>query len=91
MDLQAAIQAFNEASEPKIEVNTRRDGRVVAMLPRVGREIIVEGSPFNTDVKVTAADVAALCEEARRASAPGLALLDAALGALSGAAEEKPA
>jgi hypothetical protein len=82
MDLTTAIEAFNQAGEPKIELLTTRDGRVVAKLPRLGREIVVEGSRFNPDVKVTAADVAGLCEEARLAAAPGLALLDAGLGAL---------
>jgi hypothetical protein len=94
MNLTAAIEAFNQASEPKIELLTTRDGRVVATLPRVGRKVIVEGSPFHSDVKVTAADIAALCQEARLASAPGLALLDAALGSfgeLSGPAEDGPA
>ena len=83
MNLTAAIEAFNASSQPQIVLQTTRDGRVTAVLPRVGREIIVEGSPFNKDVKVTAADVALLCEEARRAFAPGMALLEAALEALS--------
>ena len=82
MNLTAAIEAFNAASQPQIVLQTTRDGRVTARLPRVGREIIVEGSPFNKDVKVTAEDVAWLCEEARRAFAPGMALLEAGLGAL---------
>lgn len=84
MDLTAAIEAFNESSQPAIDLQPRRDGRVVAVLPRVGREIIVQGSPFNEDVRVTAQDLALLCEEARRAAAPGMALLEAALGALNG-------
>lgn len=83
MNLTAAIEAFNESSQPPIVLEKRhRDGRVTAVLPRVGREILVEGSPFNKDVKVTAADVAWLCEEARRAFAPGMALLEAGLDAL---------
>jgi len=82
MDLITAIETFNKKGEPHIELLTTRDGRVVATLPRVGREIIVKGSPFNKEVKVTAADVALLCEEARRASTPGLALLDAGLSVL---------
>ena len=82
MDLTAAIEAFNASNEPRIELLTTRDGRVVATLPRVGREIIVQGSTAGTAATVSAQDVALLCEEARRASAPGLALLDAALGAL---------
>ena len=84
MDLTAAIAAFNESSQPPIEMQTKRDGRVNAVLPRVGREILVTGSPFNKDVQVKAQDVALLCEEARRAIAPGMALLEAALGALNG-------
>ena len=82
MDLISAIETFNEAGGPQIELLTTRDGRVRATLPRLKREIIVEGSRFNKDVKVTAADVAALCEEARLAFAPGMALLQAGLGAL---------
>ncbi len=82
MNLVAAVEAFNESSQPQIELQSTRDGRVVATLPRVGREIIVEGSPFNEAIKVTAEDVAWLCEEARRAFAPGMALLEAGLGEL---------
>jgi hypothetical protein len=82
MDLTAAVEAFNASSQPQIELRPTRDGRVNAFLPRVGREILVEGSRFNQEVKVTAADAAWLAEEARRAAAPGLALLEAALGAL---------
>ncbi|HEX5727636.1 MAG TPA: hypothetical protein VFX98_19345 [Longimicrobiaceae bacterium] len=82
MNLTSAIETFNESSQPQIELRPGRDGRVTASLPRVGREILVEGSQFKEEVKVTASDVAWLAEEARRASAPGLALLEAALGAL---------
>lgn len=82
MSLQDAIAAFNQSSEPQIRLLTTRDGRTVATLPRVGREIIVEGSQFKADVRVTATDIAWLCEEARRALAPGMALLEAALSAL---------
>ena len=82
MDLTAAIEAFNTSSQPQIELLTTRDARVIATLPRVNREIIVKDSSFNEAVKVTAADIAWLCEEARRAIAPGMALLEAALGAL---------
>lgn len=84
MNLTDAIEAFNQTSQLQITLKTSRDGRVTAHLPRVGREVLVEGSPFNTEVKVTALDVAWLCEEARRASAPGMALLEAGLGALGG-------
>jgi hypothetical protein len=82
MDLTAAIEAFNETTQPQIELQPTRDGRITAVLPRVGREILVEGSQFNEDVKVTAEDIAWLCEEARRAFAPGMALLEAGIGAL---------
>jgi hypothetical protein len=82
VDLTQAIEAFNQGGGPQIEVGTRRDGRVVAKLPRVGREIIIEGSQFNHDVKVTVEGIALLCEEARLAFAPGLALLEAGLAAI---------
>ena len=80
MNLTSAIEAYNESSEPKIELGPRRDGSWVANLPRVGREIRVEGSQFSARNQVTATDVALLCEEARGDGA-GLALLDAALSA----------
>jgi hypothetical protein len=82
MDLRAAIEAFNESSSPQISVNPTRDGRHIAHLPRVEREIIVRDAT-HTDAKVTAEDIAWLCEEARRASAPGMALLEAGLSSLS--------
>jgi hypothetical protein len=82
MDLIAAIEAFNESSSPQISVTPTRDGRHVAHLPRVAHEIIVEDAEFS-DAKVTAEDIAWLCEEARRASAPGMALLEAGLSSLS--------
>ena len=81
-DLNTAIEALNQAGGPQIEVGTRRDGRVVAKLPRVGREVIIEGSQFNHDVKVTAEGLALVCEEARLAFSPGLALLEASLAAI---------
>ena len=83
MNLGAAIEAFNASSQSPIELVNTRDGRVETTLPRVGREIIVEGSPINTEVKVTAADIALLCEEARLSITPGMALLEAALEALN--------
>jgi hypothetical protein len=82
MNLSAAIEAFNESSQPQILVSPTRVGSVIAHLPRVDREILIEDSQF-TDAKVTAKDIAWLCEEARRASAPGMTLLEAALSALS--------
>ncbi len=82
MDLTAAIEAFNESSQPQIDFHHTRDGRAIAILPRVGREIIVQDSTVGTGGQVTAEDIAWLCEEARRAFAPGMALLEAGLGAL---------
>jgi hypothetical protein len=82
MDLVADIEAFNKSSQPPIELLVTRDSRTVAKLPRVAREIVVKETPQNKDVKVTPQDVAWLCEEARLASAPGMALLEAGLGAL---------
>ena len=82
MNLTTAIEDYNKSSHRKIRLTTSRDGRVTAKLPLVGRAILVEGSPFNTEVKVSAADLAWLCEEARRASAPGMALIEASLAQL---------
>ena len=79
MGLVTLIEEFNESSEPKIDLRPTRDGRVGAILPRTGREILVEGSEFKEGVRVTAQDLAALCQELRQALAPGLALLDATL------------
>ena len=81
-DLLAAIAAFNKSSQPQITVLTTRDGRTLAKLPRVGRDIVVQETALNPSVKVTPGGLALLCEEARLASAPGLALLDAGLAAL---------
>lgn len=81
MSLTALIEEFNKTSEPKIDLHPTRDGRVGAILPRTGREILVEGSDFKEDVRVTAQDLATLCREVRLALAPGLALLDASLEA----------
>jgi hypothetical protein len=82
MELIEAIDAFNKSSSPQIDVSPTRDGRSIAHLPRVNREINVSDARFS-DAKVTAEDIAWLCEEARRASAPGMALLEAALSVLS--------
>jgi len=84
MDLDRAIEAFNKSSRPQIEVSPTRVGSQFARLPRVNREITVsDADPSLGEAKVTAEDIAWLCEEARRASAPGMALLEAALSALS--------
>ena len=82
MDLVAAIDAFNQHGLPRIELRTTGDGRVVALLPRLGREIVVKGTPQNPRLKVSTQDVALLCEEAQLAIAPGMALLEAALAAM---------
>ena len=82
MSILTAIEAFNKESQPEITVITTRDGRVTAKLPRVGREIVVHDSSFKPNVKVTAVDIAWLCEEARRATEPGMALLSEGLDAL---------
>src|SRR5215208_1579410 len=83
INLVTPINAFNETSQATIELQPTRNGSTIAVLPRVGREIIVKGSPHNEAVKVTVADVALLCEEARRAIVTGTELLEAGLGALS--------
>ena len=82
MNLTTAIETFNKCSQSQVKLQTTRDGRVTAVLPRVGREIIIEGSTFNKDVKITVADIAWLCEEARRALSQSTALLEAGLNAL---------
>jgi hypothetical protein len=58
MSILAAIEVFNKTSQPEIAVVTTRDGRVTAKLPRVGREIIVQDSSFNPEVKAAPADMA---------------------------------
>jgi hypothetical protein len=89
MDLVAAIDAFNQSGLPRIELRTTRDGRIVAMLPRLGREIVVKGTPQNPRLKVSTQDVALLCEEAQLAIAPGMALLEAALAAMGRVARDQ--
>jgi hypothetical protein len=89
LTLAAAIEKFNKSSDRKIKLTTTRDGRMEAALPLVGREIIVEDSPFNKEVKVTPSDLAWLCEEARRAFALGMALLEATLAHLSDVTSKK--
>ena len=55
MTVHEAIAALNDVSTEKIKTLTTRDGREVANLPRVGREVIIGDSQFNKNVKVTAA------------------------------------
>ena len=89
MDLVAAIEAFNKTGKPPIELLVARDGRTVAKLPRLGREIVVKGTVLNPRVKVSSQDIALLCEEAQLAIAPGMALLEAALAAMGKVARDE--
>ena len=82
MSLSEAIRAFNAAKAQEIELRPKRDGRVNAFLPLIGREVMVEDSRFKPEAKVGPLDVALICQEARRSMAPALALLDAALAIL---------
>lgn len=88
MSLVAAIEAFNRHSQPGIELRHRRDGRTVALLPRLGKEIVVKGSELEPRSKVSSQDIALLCEEAQLAIAPGMALLEAALAAMGKVARD---
>ena len=76
--LTEAIELYNQTATRKIELKTTRDGRVTAILPHLGKEAVVHGSITHTR-EVTAHDIALVCQEARLAMAPALALLDAAL------------
>jgi len=89
MSLVAAIEAFNQHSQPRIELQRRRDGRTVALLPRLGREIVVKGTDLNPHLKVSSQDIALLCEEAQLAIAPGMALLETALAAMGKVARDQ--
>jgi hypothetical protein len=91
MTLSEAIEAYNEAHVQKIQLRPTRDGRVGAILPLTGRQVLVVGSQFKEEVKVGPADIALICMEVRRSMEPALALLDAALGMLDErTAKEKP-
>jgi hypothetical protein len=89
MNLVAAIEAFNQHGQPRIELQVRRDGRTVAMLPRLGKEIVVKGTHLNSALKVSPQDIALLCEEAQLAIAPGMALLEAALASMGKVARDE--
>lgn len=89
MNLVAAIEAFNQHSQPRIELQLRRDGRTVALLPRVGREIVVKGTGLSPRPRVSSQDIALLCEEAQLAIGPGMALLEAALAAMGKVARDQ--
>jgi hypothetical protein len=88
LNLVAAIETFNRLGRPRIELRQTGDGRTVATLPRIGREIIVQGSKLHPQ-EVSAQDIALLCEEAQSAIAPGMALLEAALAAMGRVARDE--
>jgi hypothetical protein len=89
MNLVAAIEAFNLQGQPHIRLQLRADGRTVALLPRLGREILVKSAPAHPQLKVTSQDIALLCEEAQLAIAPGMALLETALAAMGKVARDE--
>jgi hypothetical protein len=89
MNLVEAIEAFNQQGEPRIELRVQGDGRTVALLPRLSREILVKGTSQNPKLKVASQDIALLCEEAQLAIAPGMALLEAALAAMGRVARDE--
>jgi hypothetical protein len=89
MSLVAAIDAFNQHGQPRIEMQIAHDGRTVARLPRLGKEIVVKGAPLNPRSRVSSQDIALLCEEAQLAIAPGMALLEAALAAMGKVARDQ--
>ena len=89
MSLVTAIEAFNQHSQPRIELQQRRDGRTVALLPRLGKEIVVRGCGSGGRPKLSSQDIALLCEEAQLAIAPGMALLEAALAAMGKVARDE--
>jgi hypothetical protein len=89
MNLVGAIEAFNQHSQPRIEVRVARDGRTVARLPRLGKDIVVKGTHLNPRIRISSQDIALLCEEAQLAIAPGMALLEAALAAMGKVARDQ--
>jgi hypothetical protein len=89
MNLVAAIEAFNQHGQPRIELQVARDGRTLARLPRLGKEIVVKGSELNPRLKISSQDIALLCEEAQLAIAPGMALLESALAAMGKVARDE--
>jgi hypothetical protein len=86
MNLVEAIEAFNQTAQPKIELQLAADGRVLARLPRLGREIVVKDGGARP--RVASHDIALLCEEAQLAIAPGMALLEAGLAAMGRVARD---
>ncbi len=89
MNLVAAIEAFNQHGRPRIALQATRDGRTLAVLPRLGKEIVVKASALNPKLKVSSQDIALLCEEAQLAIAPGMALLESALAAMGKVARDE--
>lgn len=89
MRLVEVIEAFNQQGRPRIELSVLADGRTVAHLPRLGKEILVQGSVSNPKLKASSQDIALLCEEAQLAIAPGMALLEAALAAMGRVARDE--
>lgn len=89
MNLVAAIEAFNQHGQPRIELQVKRDGRTLARLPRLGKDIVVKGSELNPRLKISSQDIALLCEEAQLAIAPGMALLESALAAMGKVARDE--
>lgn len=83
MNLIDAIQTYNRSGQAAIELHERADGSVLARLPRLQRDIVVHG-----DDAPSAQDLAALCEEAQLAIAPGMALLEAGLAAIGKVARD---
>ena len=77
-DLSDAIVAFNAACGREIEFGPTRTGRIRAKLPRLDKEIVLQGDTVGGNVMVSAMDMALLCEEARLAIAGATKLLDAA-------------
>lgn len=86
MNLVEAIEAFNLTADPKIDLHSAADGRVLARLPRLGREIVVKDG--GAKPLVAPHDIALLCEEAQLAIAPGMALLEAGLAAMGKVARD---
>lgn len=88
MNLVEAIEAFNQHGRPRIELTVLADGRTIARLPRLGKEILVKGTPANPKLRLSSQDIALLCEEAQLAIAPGMTLLEAALAAMGRVARD---
>ena len=89
MNLVDAIEAFNQRGWPRIELREQADGRVTALLPRLGREVLVKGPRLSPEFQVSSQALALLCEEAQLAVAPGIALLEAALAAMGRVARDE--